>query len=748
MLTPQTKRIWAIMVGYLCFSILWIYLTDPIIRNYFGGIQKYFILKRIIFNTLSAIFFLIYLMKKNQASKKIEERFRLFIDHSSDIVVVIDLKGNIDYASPSVESVFGYKVDEYKGESIFHFLKESVVDDMKKRFKLRDETATEDTFVIPFKHKEGNIVLLESKCIPILDDFGQVKQFAYISQDITEKTIALKKQIETEERYQKLVEHSPETTLIYNKKGEVVYINRAGIEQVGAKSFEEVIGMNVMNLIAPESAEKVKERLAEIIQGGKPVINEYFVNRLDGKQIVAEILSFQTTYNDEAVFQVIMRDVTERKEAAKQLETIAYTDTLTGLGNRNALYKDLDKSITRHTKQDKSLIVYFVDLDRFKTINDTFGHTFGDMILQKVSERIKENACDCCHLYRVGADGYVVIHNQADETKAESFANKLIKAFDKPFSLDERVLYLTVSIGISVFPTDGDTVEALIQQADTALYTAKANGKNHYTFYSNDIKTANDRKMELEMGIRKGLENNEFMLHYQPQIDLITHEIIGAEALIRWIHPTLGFISPLEFIPIAEESGLITQVGKWVLETACRQFNSWLSEGHALKSVAVNVSGVQFKDRIFAKTVEQVLKETNLAPHYLDLEITESVTQDAEESILIMNELKALGVSLSMDDFGTGYSSFSYLRQFPIDKLKIDKSFIDEIETETNAEAIVKAIIELGNTLGYNIVAEGVETKEQGEFLKRQNCQYAQGYYFSRPLPAIEITNVLKNKIG
>ncbi|PFH82605.1 EAL domain-containing protein [Bacillus sp. AFS088145] len=736
------------MIGYLCFSILWIYSTDPIIRNYFGGIEEYFVFKRILFNTLSAIFFLIYLIRKNRSSQTIEERFRLFIKHSSDIIVVIDLNGIIEYASSSVDSLLGYKSEDYKRKSIFTFLEAEEMIKMKKRFEIRNDKATEEPFEVTFQHKDGSAVLLESKCIPILNEDGKLKQFAYILKDITEKTIAIQKQLETEDRYQKLVEHSPETTLIYNNKGEVVYINQAGVEQIGANSIDEVIGLNVLNFIAQESLEQAKKRFNEILHGTETVITEYFIDRLDGKQIVAEILSFQTTYNGERVVQVIMRDVTERKAAAKQLETIAYVDTLTGLGNRNALYKDLTKEMDEHNKKKESLTLFFIDIDRFKNINDTFGHTFGDFILQQVSERIKETVCECCELYRPGGDSYVVVHKQADETKAEVFANELIQAFEKPIVLNERTFHLSISVGASVFPTDGKTAEDLIQQADSALYSVKANGKNHYRFYTNEIKAANDRKMDVEMGIRNGLENNEFFLHYQPQIDLVTEEMVGVEALIRWQHPTIGFVSPLEFIPVAEETGLITLIGKWVLKTACLQMKEWHKQGLVLNSIAVNVSGVQFKDKDFAKTVKQILEETKLGPHFLDIEITESVTQDAEETILIMNELKALGVRLSMDDFGTGYSSFSYLRQFPIDKLKIDKSFIDEIETQTNAEAIITAIIKLGKTLGYEMVAEGVETKEQGEFLQRRHCEYAQGYYFSRPIPANEIVNRTKQTIS
>ncbi len=352
-----------------------------------------------------------------------------------------------------------------------------------------------------------------------------------------------------------------------------------------------------------------------------------------------------------------------------------------------------------------------------------------------------------CEVFRFDGDCFVILLKNSDSIQAEELAKKILQSFSKPLIIEERNIHVSFSIGISMYPEDGTTVELLFQNADTAMNAVKESGKNGYNFYTEQVKQANDRKMELEIGIRKALENDDFSLHYQPQINLVTNEIIGLEALVRWKHPKYGFIPPIEFIPVAEETGLIILLGKRVLETACHQFKRWIDAGVPLKSLAVNVSGVQFRDKEFVDTVSNILIDSKLEPKYLDLEITESVTQEIVEATKIMNELKSIGVRLSIDDFGTGYSSFGYLQQFPFDKLKIDKSFIDDINVSSNSEAIISAIIDLGNKLGYDMVAEGVENKTQVDFLQIQNCKYAQGYFYSKPLPVEELENKFHDQL-
>ncbi|PEL06707.1 bifunctional diguanylate cyclase/phosphodiesterase [Bacillus sp. AFS017336] len=723
---------------YLLFSTIWIFLSDSLIEHYMGRIDSSVaILKGLIYIIITAMFFYYILIKKNKEDSSVEDRYRMFVENSSDILVIVDLTGVIEYTSPSVHQLLGYEQSEYEGKSIFEFLEEDV-SLMKEEFHNRKTFKDTSQFKVRFEHKNGYKVVLESKCIPIVDDQGEVQWLMYFAQDITLQTQSERKLMESEERYQKLVKYSPETTLIYGLDGKILYINSAGLKLVGANNINQVVGKYVFEFLTKESIETAQKDIEKVI-AGEIIKNEYSLFKQDGTIIFTEALSYLTVFQGIDALQVVARDITERKRTAEKLEYLAYYDQLTGIGNQNALYKQIDIALRESNELNQSMSIMFMDLDRFKNINDTFGHSFGDKMLQKVTERLKLSVGNHCELFRFDGDSFVIILKNSDSKKPRELVKKIHESFSKSLMIDERNIHVTFSIGISMYPVDGETVEVLFQNADTAMNTVKETGKNGYNFYSEQVKLANDRKMELEIGIRKALENDEFSIHYQPQIDLESNQIIGLEALIRWQHPKYGFIPPIEFIPVAEETGLINLLGKWVLKTACHQFKNWLNEGIPLKSIAVNVSGVQFRDKEFVDIVNQTLIESNLEPSYLDLEITESVTQEIIEATKIMNELKALGIRLSIDDFGTGYSSFSYLQQFPFDKLKIDKAFIDEINASSNSVAIVSAIIDLGNKLGYDMVAEGVETETQVEFLQIQNCKYAQGYYYSKPLPVEDL---------
>ncbi|PEJ59923.1 GGDEF domain-containing protein [Bacillus sp. AFS002410] len=723
---------------YLLFSTIWIFLSDSLIEHYKGRIDSsVVILKGLIFIIIIAMFFYYSLIKKNKVVTSVEDRYRMFVENSSDILVIVDLSGVIEYTSPSVHLLLGYEQSEYEGKSIFEFLEEDV-SLMKEEFHNRKTFKDTSQFKVRFEHKNGYKVVLESKCIPIVDDQGEVQRLMYFAQDITLQTHSERKLMESEERYQKLVKYSPETTLIYGLDGKILYINSAGLKLVGSNNINQVVGKYVFEFLTKESIETAQKDIEKVI-AGEIIENEYSLFKQDGTIIFTEALSYLTVFQGIDALQVVARDITERKRTAEKLEYLAYYDQLTGIGNQNALYKQIDIALRESNELNQSMSIMFMDLDRFKNINDTFGHSFGDKMLQKVTERLKLSVGNQCELFRFDGDSFVIILKNSDSKKPRELVKKIHESFSKSLMIDERNIHVTFSIGISMYPVDGETVEVLFQNADTAMNTVKETGKNGYNFYSEQVKLANDRKMELEIGIRKALENDEFSIHYQPQIDLESNQIIGLEALIRWQHPKYGFIPPIEFIPVAEETGLINLLGKWVLKTACHQFKNWLNEGIPLKSIAVNVSGVQFRDKEFVDIVNQTLIESNLEPSYLDLEITESVTQEIIEATKIMNELKALGIRLSIDDFGTGYSSFSYLQQFPFDKLKIDKAFIDEINASSNSVAIVSAIIDLGNKLGYDMVAEGVETETQVEFLQIQNCKYAQGYYYSKPLPVEDL---------
>lgn len=430
----------------------------------------------------------------------------------------------------------------------------------------------------------------------------------------------------------------------------------------------------------------------------------------------------------------VITDITEHKRAEEKIEFMAYHDELTGLPNRNFYYVCLKKQMEQANGQLHKIAVLFMDLDRFKSVNDTLGHHVGDLLLQAVSIRLKDNLPNSGTICRIGGDEFTIVLPSDSKDVHEGCAQKIIELLERPFYIEGHEIFITPSIGISLFPDHGESVEELTKKADIAMYYAKERGKNNYYVYTSGLDKKNARKIKLENALRRAIGNNELFLHFQPKVELTSGKIVGMEALIRWNHPELGSISPVEFIPIAEDMGLIIQIGEWVLKTACQQNKEWQEIGLPCIPVSVNVSARQLNEH-FVATVFRVLQETKLDPGCLELEITESVMQNINESSQILNELKELGIQLSLDDFGTGYSSLSYLKHLPVDSIKIDRSFINDILAHSNGGVMVKTIIDMGRNLNFNVIAEGIENEQQNLFLKENNCYIGQGYYFSPPLP-------------
>ncbi|APG27929.1 hypothetical protein A7E78_08825 [Syntrophotalea acetylenivorans] len=439
---------------------------------------------------------------------------------------------------------------------------------------------------------------------------------------------------------------------------------------------------------------------------------------------------------NEMLVQIEIRDQ-ELRSKQNRLDYLAHHDTLTDLPNRLLFHDRLHHAITKARRMQAKLALLFLDLDRFKTINDSLGHEAGDRLLQEVAKRLTGIMRKSDTLARLGGDEFVIALEHNTEThEIITVAQKILDTLSAAYFINAEELYITVSIGISLFPANGLTAETLMKNADVAMYRAKEKGRNNFQFFTEDMNKLAKETLFLENNLRKAIDNQELALHYQPQVEIVSGQIIGMEALVRWHHPKLGIIPPNKFIPMAEETGLIIPLGKWVIHTACHQNLQWQKAGLSPGKVAVNISPRQFRQSDLVKTVAQALAASGLEAKWLELEITENVlVDDLTPTIAVMEDLNTMGVSLAIDDFGTGYSSLNYLHRFPLSKLKIDQSFVQSIGEPMGKHAIVEAIIALARALDLEVIAEGIENQTHIAFLKRHGCRYGQGFYFSKPLP-------------
>jgi diguanylate cyclase (GGDEF)-like protein/PAS domain S-box-containing protein len=443
----------------------------------------------------------------------------------------------------------------------------------------------------------------------------------------------------------------------------------------------------------------------------------------------------------------VFSDITSIKEAQDKLEYTAHHDALTGLPNRLLFRDRMEQALASAHRTGAGVALLFIDLDRFKLINDTLGHEAGDLLLQAVTQRLVECMREEDTVARMGGDEFVVIQKGIGHPEdAALLATRMLASINRPLMLAGHEIVASLSIGISLYPQDGNDASTLLKNADAAMYRAKDNGRNCYQYYSDEMRGAGLERLELESDLCQALQRGEFRVYYQPQVELASGRIVGAEALARWQHPTRGLISPAVFIPMAEDNGMIGPIGEWVLNTACADAMAWQRAGLPPLRMAVNVSGRQIGNDHVVEKVAAALKHSGLAPQFLEIEVTESVVmQDAARAISTLSALQAMGVTLAIDDFGTGYSSLSYLKRFPINKLKIDKSFIDGLQDSPDDAAIAMAIIVMAHSLRHTVIAEGVETAAQVEFLRAYGCDEMQGYYFSCPLPEEQFVEFLRN---
>ncbi|HZX33649.1 MAG TPA: EAL domain-containing protein [Rhodocyclaceae bacterium] len=544
----------------------------------------------------------------------------------------------------------------------------------------------------------------------------------------------------------KVFEESKEGILITDPDRNILAANRS-FTAITGYSEAEVIGLNPRFLKSDRHDPSFYDDMwASINQTGQ-WMGEIWNRRKDGELFPA-LQSISAVRNGQGVvthYLGILADITHRKESEERIRYLTQHDALTGLANRSLLVDRLDQAIIHARRSDRRVAAILLDVDRLKVINDSLGHGAGDQILLAIGQRLQERIRPGDTLARVAGDEFmVVLADVASENDVSTWARRLLGAVAAPMPIDGQEVVVTASLGVALFPKDGESAEILLKNADAAMYRVKELGRNSVQFYAPEMNARMLQRLELESGLRRALERQEFVLHYQPKVELMHGQVVGAEALIRWRHPSLGMVSPADFISLAEESGLIIPIGEWVIEAACRQLRAWQLAGLSDLKMSVNLSARQFQQDDLVEVLTRVLRENELQAQYLEVEVTESaVMQDPERTIAILGRLKSLGLRISLDDFGTGYSSLSYLKAFPIDTLKIDQSFVRDITEDPEDMAIAFAVISLAHSLKHYVIAEGVETESQLNVLRRHRCDQVQGYFFSRPLPAEEFAQLV-----
>jgi len=552
---------------------------------------------------------------------------------------------------------------------------------------------------------------------------------------------------ESERRFSDMLGKIQLISVTLDRQAQVTFCNDYLLRLTGWRR-EEVLGANWFELFIPPEKEELKVVFANLLDNSSAAW--HFENEILTRSGERRLIRWNNTVLCSTSGEVvgaasIGEDITEHKLYEERLKHLATHDELTGLANRALLLDRLEQSLYYARRSGRLVAVLLLDLDRFKVVNDSLGHDFGDQLLCAVAERLRQSVREADTVARLGGDEFVVLLAEVAEVEDVTLvARKILDQLNMPYRVGGREITVTASLGISLYPRDSDDGATLIRNADLAMYRAKMDDRSNFSFYANEMTRHAIETLELESALRQALERDEFSLHYQPKIELTSGRIIGCEALVRWLHPQRGMISPADFIPLAEETGLIVPLGAWVLREACRQIKTWQEQGLPKLSVAVNLSARQFRKANLPQLIVEVLQEIDLAPHLLELELTESmVMDDPAKAERTMRDLKKLGVGLSLDDFGTGYSSLNYLRRFPVDSLKIDRTFIRDVTVDPSGDSVVTSVIDIAHNLGLAAIAEGVETAEQLAFLADCGCDMYQGYLFSKPLPAEEFAALL-----
>ncbi|MCG5513638.1 EAL domain-containing protein [Ectothiorhodospira shaposhnikovii] len=677
------------------------------------------------------------------ALQESESRYRSLFENSHSVMLLIDPEdGSIVDANPGACQFYGW---ERAVLAQRHFSDLTIHPPAETRIQL-DHLSRERQEHIRDTHRLANGELRQ---VEIYTGMIQIKGkdlLHAVVHDITDR-------IRTEERLRladRVFQAAAEGIMVTDVQRRIVAVNPAFTEITGY-SEQEALGQTPKLLRSGRHDESFYEALMQQLHDSGNWRGEIWNKRKDGT-LYPEWLTISVVRDDQGEishYVGVFSDIGQVKEAQRQLELMAHFDPLTGLANR-ALFKDrLNHSLRRAKRQGNTLALLFIDLDRFKTINDTLGHNQGDLLLQTVAKRMADNVRASDTLARLGGDEFVLLlENDATMSNIQTLCQKILTVLSVPVRLDEHEVVVTASIGVAIYPEDGRDADTLLKHADLAMYQAKSDGRNDYHFFAPNLSAGVLEKLKLEAALRGACSHNELILHYQPQIDLNTRHLQGVEALVRWLHPGLGMTSPADFIPLAEDIGIIGEIGNWVLREACRQMHQWRRDGLHIPQVAVNLSVQQLERENLVIQVREALRDFDLPAQCLELEVTESLIMRAPEKTLsALQELKSLGVKLAVDDFGIGYSCLSYLKRLPLDRIKIDQSFVRDVGRDTNDETIVRAIIGLGKSLGLETVAEGIEEARQVSFLLREGCLSGQGYLFGMPLPAEDLITQWREQI-